>query len=458
MKKIGMILFLSLIAKGMGAQEIGEKQDLTIFDISYFKADLDPGVVNSVDTEISQVFINLGRFNVIGMEFRLDAADVTDFAEQVKNLKESTTQLPDEVRFGDAYFTLEDFNKLVGSFIIVIPQITSYSNEYSEGRYRAFVETSFTFLNAQNMEAFAAFKIETEGSDEDSATLAANSAINAMPAQLYFEIRKIPEFQLKTAVLDVEGKEVIIQMGEDFGLQPGDEFTINKSVTTRIGRALQEEIGQIIIKQVGADFSTAYLLFGEAFVGSGAQEYPRYGVDLVPMVGIGYRYGVEEGQSASHFSLALTAIQSRGAFDSRVFATLEIPSLTSLIVFIPLTLTVGVQNDAHFDRLMTSWYLGGSLGAAYPWLFDAASDADELADKIQRYMTHIGLRGGVKASMLFGKDWRVGGFAQLSGMYALPGTRFVRDLAKLAGIGDEFLSFFQTYGVAEVGLEVVYKY
>jgi hypothetical protein len=60
MKKIGMILFLSLIAMGMGAQEIGEKQDLTIFDISYFKADLDPGVVNSVDTEISQVFINLG--------------------------------------------------------------------------------------------------------------------------------------------------------------------------------------------------------------------------------------------------------------------------------------------------------------------------------------------------------------------------------------------------------------
>jgi hypothetical protein len=88
---------------GLGAQEIREKKDLTIFDISYFKADLDPGVVNSVDTEISQVFINLGRFNVIGMEFRLDAANVTDFAEQVKALKESTTQLPDEVRFGDAY-------------------------------------------------------------------------------------------------------------------------------------------------------------------------------------------------------------------------------------------------------------------------------------------------------------------------------------------------------------------
>jgi hypothetical protein len=106
---------------------------------------LDLGVVNSVDTEISQVFINLGRFNVIGMEFRLDAANVTDFADQVKALKESTTQLPDEVRFGDAYFTLEDFNRLVGSFIIVIPQITNYSNEYSDGRYKAFIEIQFYF-------------------------------------------------------------------------------------------------------------------------------------------------------------------------------------------------------------------------------------------------------------------------------------------------------------------------
>jgi hypothetical protein len=95
------------------------------------------------------------------------------------------------------------------------------------------------------MEAFAAFKIDTEGSDEDSPTIAANSAINLVPAQLSFEIRSIPEFQLKTAVLDVDGREVIIQMGQDFGLQPGDEFTINQSVTTTsIGRALQKRLAR----------------------------------------------------------------------------------------------------------------------------------------------------------------------------------------------------------------------
>jgi hypothetical protein len=419
---------------------------------------LDLGVVNSVDTEISQVFINLGRFNVIGMEFRLDAANVTDFADQVKALKESTTQLPDEVRFGDAYFTLEDFNRLVGSFIIVIPQITNYSNEYSDGRYKAFIETSFTFLNAETMEAFAAFKIDTEGSDEDSPTIAANNAINLVPAQLSFEIRSIPEFQLKTAVLDVDGRDVIIQMGQDFGLQPGDEFTINQSTTTSIGRALQNEIGQIIIKQVGEDFSTAYLLYGQAFVGSGAQEYPRYGVDLVPMVGYGLRYAVDDNEVASHLSFALTAIQSRGAFDARGFASLEIPTMTALVFFLPLTVTAGLQQDYHMDRLMVSWYMGGSLGAAIPWLFDPAEDADELADQILSYTTHIGARGGLKASMLFGKDWRVGGFAQVSAMLALPRTSFVKDVAQAFGVPREFLTFFQTYAAAEVGLEVVYKY
>jgi hypothetical protein len=45
MKKMGMIILVSTLALGLGAQEITEKKDLTIFDISYFKSDLDLGVV-----------------------------------------------------------------------------------------------------------------------------------------------------------------------------------------------------------------------------------------------------------------------------------------------------------------------------------------------------------------------------------------------------------------------------
>jgi hypothetical protein len=458
MKKMGMIILVSTLALGLGAQEITEKKDLTIFDISYFKSDLDLGVVNSVDTEISQVFINLGRFNVIGMEFRLDAANVTDFADQVKALKESTTQLPDEVRFGDAYFTLEDFNRLVGSFIIVIPQITNYSNEYSDGRYKAFIETSFTFLNAETMEAFAAFKIDTEGSDEDSPTIAANNAINLVPAQLSFEIRSIPEFQLKTAVLDVDGRDVIIQMGQDFGLQPGTNSPLTNPLLpasavpcrTRLARSSSSRWVRISLRPT---FFMVRPLWAAALKSIQDTE-----LTSCLWLDTGYRYAVDDNEVASHLSFALTAIQSRGAFDARGFASLEIPTMTALVFFLPLTVTAGLQQDYHMDRLMVSWYMGGSLGAAIPWLFDPAEDADELADQILSYTTHIGARGGLKASMLFGKDWRVGGFAQVSAMLALPRTSFVKDVAQAFGVPREFLTFFQTYAAAEVGLEVVYKY
>jgi hypothetical protein len=88
--------------------------------------------------------------------------------------------------------------------------------------------------------------------------------------------------------------------------------------------------------------------------------------------------------------------------------------------------------------------MGGSFGAAFPWFFDACG-VMQMSWRTDSVYTHISDPRGLKASMLFGKDWRVGGFAQLSAMYALARHQIRPDVAQALAFQDEFLSFFQTY-------------
>ncbi|HKK65046.1 MAG TPA: hypothetical protein VJ967_04260, partial [Clostridia bacterium] len=129
-----------------GAQEVSEKKDIAVFNLSYSDYSIPSGALGLVDQSIQNVFIDLGRFNVLGMKYRLNSNEIDEFISKIKELKQENVEIPEAVRLGEETFTEADFNKLVGSFIVVVP-VVSYYNVYQEGDdYEAELQTSFTFI------------------------------------------------------------------------------------------------------------------------------------------------------------------------------------------------------------------------------------------------------------------------------------------------------------------------
>ena len=151
LKKILIIFSLLLVYVSLAfGQEVSEKKEIAIFSLSYSDWSIPDGALGLVDQSIQNVFVNLKRFDILGMSYRLQAQDITSFIEEIQKVKESNIEVPEAVRLGEQTFTEADFNKLVGSFIIVVP-VMSYYEVLSDdkGGYTAEIQTSFTFINVK---------------------------------------------------------------------------------------------------------------------------------------------------------------------------------------------------------------------------------------------------------------------------------------------------------------------
>ena len=127
-KYILMVLLITMIV-GLSAQEISEKKDVAIFALNYYDTAIPSGALGVVDSQIQNVFINLGRFNIMGMTYRLGAHDINAFIEEIRKYNETNIEIPDEVKLGQVTFTEADFNRLTGAFITVVPIVTNYYAE-----------------------------------------------------------------------------------------------------------------------------------------------------------------------------------------------------------------------------------------------------------------------------------------------------------------------------------------
>src|SRR6056297_2150118 len=121
-----IMVCLILLLPTIGAQEVSEKKDIAVFKLSYADYSIPNGALGLVDQSIQNVFIELGRFNIIGMNYRLQSNDINAFIDKIREMKEADVEIPEEVRLGQETFTEADFNKLVGSFIVVVPVMSYY--------------------------------------------------------------------------------------------------------------------------------------------------------------------------------------------------------------------------------------------------------------------------------------------------------------------------------------------
>jgi hypothetical protein len=455
-----MVLMLTGILCPAFGQEFSERQEIAIFRLSYYgqpvrepspelrvevrgrrgslsvelRGSGDPQTdqlfvraFGAVDERVRSVFTGLGRFDVIGMSQRLTEESVDDFIDVLSEYKRNTTELPEAVLLGQQTFTEADFRELAGDFVVVVPSVSWYSlTRNDDGSYVAEIETSFTFIDVANLVTFDQFSITTTGVDPQAES-AVREAVNGIAGELSFRVRSMPEFQIKTGVLEVDGRQVILEFGRNMGLMPGDEYAIVSSRVLSTGHIATSETGLIVIREVQEGFSVGEVLYASprVRVGDQLQEVARRGVELS-----GYLDVITDGYAEVTYAAGLRATVSRGFFAWRPQAAAEVPFRGIIAgVLLPVNLLVGGEWNYHINRLKLSPALMLGVGGGVP-----LSD-DENLDSF--YLSHLGGQARLTGSLLITRDIMLyveAGFAYWAGLYGSPPAALRDALSSYGGL------------------------
>lgn len=431
------------------AQEakVSKKQDVAVFALGYYGFNIPQSVLANVDAEIQGVFVNLGRFNVLGQTERFTSKDVQDFINLIQTAKQNNTPLPDEVKFGEVQLTQALMNKLYGAFVVVIPTIVDFRSEYVNNQYEATIKTSVVFLNVAEGTTMGMANIQTSGASKESENKAIGEAINSIPVQLTFEVRKIPAFTINTQVLQVNFADVKMQLGSDMGVKVGDEYVVIQQ-SQLAGLTDEREDGLILINNVGPQISTGTILYSGPSLKVGAQlrEVPRLGVDVMPYLTYlsyfspvkGWTLGTWNDPKETTSTLAAGAkfIVSRGFYDLRPLVGIQMNFDTAM--WLPVIAYGGLEYNLYFRRVAItgSAAIAGASNVLIQILQDQLSKSDN------QFFTHYGIMADLGASYLVSRDMRV--FANINVQY-------------LFGIASGLGGPFQSYGGYGISGGVLFK-
>jgi hypothetical protein len=421
-RAVALLLLILAVAPLAIAQQVSQKKDIAVFKLSYYQWDIPDSVLGGVDEEIRGVFVNIGRFNVLGMSQRLEPGDLAEFIDRIKAFKEVRAEMPEAVQMGREFFTQSDFERLVGSFIVVAPSVASYVLEVEDdGDFHVALKTSFSFINVEQGTTFAQAFVETEGT-EDSPQGAARSAMDGIAMLLTYEIRKIPEFQLKTGVLEVHGGEVILELGRDMGIKVGDEFVLVASRVLDSGKTLTTENGLLVIKEVSDEVSVGRVLYARPRPQEGDQlrEFPLLGVETTPYLHVASGLLYDPGKITAMAGIRGTV--SRGFYGFRPNFALEVPFITNIIAAIPLNLYLGGEYMLYLGRLSIAPMAALGIGGAYLWYLEGSDEDDKFA------FTNFGVKANVAISYLFNKKMKFTADVGYLNMFSFVPLNYVNDV------------------------------
>jgi len=92
---VSLLLLVLAVAPLAIAQQVSQKKDIAVFKLSYYQWDIPDSVLGGIDEEIRGVFVNIGRFNVLGMTQRLEPGDLSGFIDRIKAFKEVRAEMPE---------------------------------------------------------------------------------------------------------------------------------------------------------------------------------------------------------------------------------------------------------------------------------------------------------------------------------------------------------------------------
>lgn len=435
---LAVLVLVALSANAFAQPQVSEKKELAIFSLGYYGWNIPLETLGTIDIDIQRVFVDLGRFTIIGMQQRFSSGGLDQFIATIKQSKEQNFVLPERFQFGEAFLTEAEFNRLVGAFIIAVPVVTSFNSQYVNGReWQTDIKTNVSFINVEDGTLLGIANVETSGNSRETQFKSIQDAINGIPMQLQFEIRKIPAFTLNTRVLGVVGGEIKIQLGSNMGIQKGDEYAVITGGEFE-GFRDEREVGLLLIKDVGPEVSTAIIRYAGAPVVKDTQlrEIPRLGVDLSLY---GHTYGVLAGSFASEnsFLLGARAEATRGFFGFMPYAAVQLILDTDM--WLPLNVIVGGQYAVYMRRLELGARAGlaGSTNAILRIIEDAVSESDD------PWFSHYGVSAGAYVSYLFNRDMKF--FVEAQFDYML-------------GIANAIGGPFSSYGGYQLGAGVTLKF
>lgn len=411
---IAVLVLISGTAGAFGQPTVSEKKELAIFSLGYSGWAIPLETLGTIDIDIQRVFLDLGRFTIFGMEKRFAAQDVDTFIGILKGIKEKTFVLPEKYQFYEAFLTEAEFEKLIGAFIIAVPVVTSFNSQYVDNKeWKTDIKTNVSFIDVASGQLIGIANVETSGSSRETQYKSIQSAIDGIPMQLQYEIRKIPAFTLSTRVLGMVGSDVKIQLGSDMGIKVGDEYSVIVGGEFQ-GFKDEREVGLILIKNVGPELSTGTILYSGVKVEKDValREIPRMGSDLA-VYAHSYTYIDGAADHASSFLIGARVELTRGFYDLRPY--LAIQALGDLSKWIPLSAVVGAQYSVYLRRLEVGARggLAGGSNALIKILENELSTTDD------PWFTHIGLSAGAYVSYLITRDMKVFVEAQADYMFGI---------------------------------------
>jgi hypothetical protein len=404
MKKMGLLLILCVLAgpaPSAWAQEVYQKKEIAVFNLSSYDWDIPLQTLGSIDDHIRSVFVNLGRFTVIGMTYRLGEADVSDFIEKIKQFKSENAEIPEQVQMGQEFFTQADMNKLIGSFIVVIPSVVNFtSKQNKQGDYSVAIDVSFSFVNVETERTIGQFAVKLLGLNPDFDN-ALTGAVNSLPFLLTVEVRKIAEFQIKSGILEVHGAEVIFELGKDMGIKVGDQYEVLSSRVLSSGKQVTEEKGLLLVRRVDQEISYATVLYAYGQLGMGDQirEIPHIGTESTVYIRA-VVFGADPlFNSFPPFIVGIRQTVLRGFYAFRPFVELESP-LTNMAFSesFPFNVSLGAEYNLFLGRLRITPRV--SLGGG----FDVITSTEDTSVQFSRY----GGNAALEISYLLSRDVRFG--------------------------------------------------
>lgn len=363
MRKILACIFIVglLSSRTVFAQDISSKRDIAIFRMSSQMYEVPEFLYAASDDAVLRCLSSLTRFRIIGLETRFEAYNLDDFIRRIQSEREKTAEIPEEVHAGKMVFTRADWEKLVSSYIVVLPIINDFElvcvseqlvDSDDDGKLDTIIRTysaqsaiRFILLNMQTTQVIGDFTIENFGTAE-SPKKAVMASLLLFPEKLEYELRKINAFKIRSGVSKVSGDMVEFELGRNMGISVGDEFALLKNEYAHNSET-ERETGLMMVTHVAETTAQAKILYANEGVVFADQlsEVPRLPLEFKFAGNVLFntlqtqRHHVD---MAAGFSI--TAIQTRGFYRFRPFYGLESTfSQKTLVTGLPLRVFVGGQ-------------------------------------------------------------------------------------------------------------------
>ena len=298
-KKYIAVTVYVLAAVLLAAQTVSGKKDIAVFRLSH-SGDVPSEVAARIDQRIIGTVTSFKRFNVIGMQYRLNSSNVASFIDQIKGMKEHQSEVPETVLSGEEAFTRADWERLTGAFLVFVPRITAYDENlvFEEIKvedkkvirkyWTVRIEGTLSILDVSGSAGERVIPLSVREISKRRSD-AIDAAIDSLESSVYAAIKFQPEFALASGVLavDRENNTVTIELGKDIGIKEGDEYILQKSIAVG-GKQSAKETGFIIISEVHDTFSIAKVIYADQPIveGDAVKELLNSNIMLNGYVGI----------------------------------------------------------------------------------------------------------------------------------------------------------------------------